>query len=216
VAAFTWRDLLDGYAGGVFPMAESRSDRRVFLVDPERRGVLPLERLHVPRRLARTVRADAFQVRIDTAFPDVLEACAAERPYADETWINAPIRSLYLELFAQGHAHSVECWRDGALVGGLYGVSLRAAFFGESMFSLARDASKVALVHLAARLTAGGYRLLDSQFMTEHLAQFGAEEIARGEYRTRLARALEREGDFYRAPPGATGAEALQAISHAS
>jgi leucyl/phenylalanyl-tRNA--protein transferase len=217
VSAFTWRDLLDCYARGVFPMAESREDPRVFLVDPERRGVLPLDdRFHVPRRLARTVRTDVFQVRVDTAFPDVLHACAATRTYAEGTWINAAIQALYTELFTQGHAHSVECWREGQLVGGLYGVSLGAAFFGESMFSTARDASKAALVHLIARLRAGGYRLLDSQFMTEHLAQFGAEEIARDEYRRRLGRALEREGDFYRLASASTGSDVLQAISQAS
>lgn len=214
MTAFTWRDLIQCYARGVFPMAESRDDPRVFLVDPEQRGVLPLdERFHVPRRLARTIRAEPFQVRIDTAFPAVLEACAAEREYADDTWINPPIQALYGELFTKGLAHSVECWREGVLVGGLYGVSLGAAFFGESMFSTARDASKAALVHLVARLRVGGYRLLDSQFMTEHLAQFGAEEIGRAEYHRRLAVALESEGDFYRFPPSADAATALHTIN---
>lgn len=217
MSAFTWRDLLECYARGVFPMAESRDDPRVFLIDPERRGVLPLDdRFHVPRRLARLVRTETFQIRIDTAFPAVLEACAAARTYSDDTWINAPIRSLYGELYTHGFAHSVECWREGALVGGLYGVSLGAAFFGESMFSAERDASKTALVHLVARLISGGYRLLDAQFLTEHLAQFGAEEVGRPEYMRRLAVALEREGDFYRFPPSATGSEVLQAISQAS
>lgn len=214
--AFTWRDLLDCYANGVFPMAESRDDPRVFLVDPERRGLLPLDDFHVPRRLARTVRADVFEVRIDAAFPAVLEACAATRAYAEDTWINAPIQALYGELFAHGCAHSVECWRDGALAGGLYGVSLGAAFFGESMFCTERDASKVALIHLIARLRAGGCRLLDSQFMTEHLAQFGAEEVPRAEYRRRLSAALSSEGDFYRLASASTGEEVLQAISQAS
>jgi leucyl/phenylalanyl-tRNA--protein transferase len=196
-------------------MADSREDERVFLVDPEWRGVLPLDGFHASRRLARTVRSDAFQVRVDTAFPAVLHACAAARPGREDTWINASITALYNELFAHGLAHSVECWRDGALVGGLYGVSLGAAFFGESMFSDARDASKVALVHLAARLKLGRYRLLDAQFMTEHLTQFGAEEIPRAEYRRRLAYALEQEGDFYRLPPSASGAEVMRAISPA-
>ena len=213
MTAFTWRDLVECYARGVFPMADSRDDPRVFLVNPEQRGVLPLdERFHVPRRLARTVRSEAFQVRIDTAFPAVLEACAAERSYAADTWINQPIQALYGELFARGLAHSVECWREGVLVGGLYGVSLGAAFFGESMFSTARDASKTALVHLIARLRFGGYRLLDSQFMTEHLAQFGAEEIGRAEYHRRLDVALESDGDFYLFPPSADGESVLETI----
>jgi leucyl/phenylalanyl-tRNA--protein transferase len=213
VTAFTWRDLVQCYARGVFPMADSRDDPRIFLVDPERRGVLPLdERFHVSRRLARTVRTEPYQVRIDTAFPAVLEACAAERAYAEDTWINRPIQSLYGELFARGLAHSVECWAEGVLVGGLYGVSLGGAFFGESMFSTARDASKTALVHLVARLRFGGYRLLDSQFMTEHLAQFGAEEIGRPEYLRRLATALDDEGDFYALPPSADGAEVVELI----
>ncbi len=197
MAEFDVRDLLDCYARGVFPMADAREDARVFLIDPERRGVIPFDRFHVPRRLARTVRGDPFEVRIDTAFHEVVLACAASGPGRTETWINRPIEQLYLELHAHGFAHSVECWRDGQLVGGLYGVALQGAFFGESMFSRARDASKVALVHLVARLIAGGYVLLDAQFMTEHLAQFGAEEISRLEYHRRLGRALAVDGDFY-------------------
>jgi leucyl/phenylalanyl-tRNA--protein transferase len=214
--SFSWRDLVDCYAGGVFPMADSREDDRIFLVDPEERGVLPLDRLHVPRRLARTVRADPFEIRIDTAFGAVLTACAAVRTDREGTWINRPIERLYNELFARGLAHSVETWRDGALVGGLYGVSLGAAFFGESMFSAVRDASKVALIHLAARLRAGRYQLLDTQFITEHLAQFGAEELPRTEYLRRLARALEGDGDFHALPDGVSGAEALRTLSPAS
>ncbi|MBW3559552.1 MAG: leucyl/phenylalanyl-tRNA--protein transferase [Proteobacteria bacterium] len=213
MTAFTWRDLVQCYARGVFPMADSREDDRVFLVDPERRGVLPLdERFHVPKRLARTVRSEVFQVRIDTAFPQVLEACAAERSYAEDTWINRPIQGLYNRLFSAGLAHSVECWREGVLVGGLYGVAMGAAFFGESMFSTTRDASKTALVHLVARLRFGGYRLLDTQFMTEHLAQFGAEEIGRAEYHRRLDVALDSDGDFYLFPPSADGATVLETI----
>jgi leucyl/phenylalanyl-tRNA--protein transferase len=197
MSAFDARDLLDCYARGVFPMADAREDSRVFLIDPERRGVMPLRGFHVPKRLARTVRADPFDVRVNTAFHDVVLACAASGPGRTETWINRPIERLYLQLHELGHAHSVECWQAGELVGGLYGVSLRGAFFGESMFSRRRDASKVALVHLAARLIAGGYRLLDAQFMTEHLSQFGAEEIGRIAYHRRLAQALQVEGDFY-------------------
>jgi leucyl/phenylalanyl-tRNA--protein transferase len=164
--------------------------------------VIPLAGFHVSRRLARTVRAEPFEVRVDTAFHQVVLECAAAGPGRTETWINRPIERLYLQLHQLGQAHSVECWQDGQLVGGLYGVSLRGAFFGESMFSRRTDASKVALVHLVARLIAGGFVLLDAQFMTEHLRQFGAEEIARADYHRRLAAALEVEADFY----GVTGA----------
>ncbi|MGE5501771.1 MAG: leucyl/phenylalanyl-tRNA--protein transferase, partial [Ignavibacteriales bacterium] len=188
--------------------------RRIFLIDPELRGILPLERFHVPRRLARTVRSNIYTVKVDTAFDAVVAACAAPRPERPETWINRPIQQLYGDLYRTGLAHSVEAWRDGELVGGLYGVALGGAFFGESMFSTARDASKVALVHLAARLIVGGFRLLDAQFMTEHLAQFGAREIGRDEYRRRLALALEVDADFYRF--AGDGAAVLQATSQAS
>ncbi len=225
MAQFDARDLLSCYARGVFPMADAREDERVFLIDPERRGVLPLESFHVSHRLARTVRGDPFEVRIDTAFRAVVQTCAEARPGRLETWINHPIEDLYVDLHERGFAHSVECWRDERLVGGLYGVSLGGAFFGESMFSRARDASKVALVHLAARLLAGGYRLLDAQFMTDHLTQFGAQEISRLDYHRRLALALSAEADFQRAGTvlggaGAAatgaGAAALQVISQAS
>jgi leucyl/phenylalanyl-tRNA--protein transferase len=197
-------------------MADARDDERTYLIDPEQRGVLPLEGFHLSRRLARTVRSDIFEVRIDTAFAEVVEACARPRPGRPDTWINAPIQRLYGELYGRGVAHSVETWRDGAMVGGLYGVSLGGAFFGESMFSEARDASKVALAHLAARLIAGGFVLLDTQFMTNHLAQFGAREIDRAQYRQRLATALAVEADFYALTPGAGGAAVLQAISQTS
>jgi len=148
-------ELLNCYATGVFPMGEARDDPRIFLVEPEQRGLIPLDRFHVPSRLKRTVRADGVSVRVDTAFDAVLDACAASGPGRDDSWINAPIRRLYLELNARGHAHSIECWRDERLVGGLYGVTLGGAFFGESMFSRERDASKIALVHLVARLKRG-------------------------------------------------------------
>ena len=194
--AFDAHDLLNCYAHGVFPMADSREDEAIFLIDPQKRGVLPLDRFHVPRRLARTVRAEPFEVRIDTAFSEVVAACAASARGREETWINPTIEQLYAELFEMGHAHSVETWLDGELVGGLYGVSLGAAFFGESMFSRRTDASKVALVHLVARLILGGYRLLDTQFITAHLTRFGAEEIPRLDYHRRLAKALETEADF--------------------
>jgi leucyl/phenylalanyl-tRNA--protein transferase len=214
---FDARDLLDCYARGVFPMADAREDSRVFLIDPERRGIIPLDAFHVSTRLARTVRGEPYELRIDTAFHEVVLACAAAGPGRTETWINHVIEELYLELHQRGFAHSVECWRNGALVGGLYGVSLRGAFFGESMFSRARDASKVALVHLVARLRVGGYRLLDAQFMTEHLSQFGAQEISRTDYRRRLQGALAIHAEFQRAGAAAmAGAAALQVISQAS
>jgi leucyl/phenylalanyl-tRNA--protein transferase len=215
MAQFDARDLLSCYARGVFPMADAREDERVFLIDPERRGVIPLDGFHVSRRLARTVRAEPFEIRTDAAFRAVVQACAASGPGRVETWINHPIEDLYVRLHDLGFAHSVECWLDGELIGGLYGVSLQGAFFGESMFSRRRDASKVALIHLVARLLAGGYRLLDAQFMTEHLTQFGAVEISRLDYHRRLALALSADADFQRA--GAMGgAAALQVISQAS
>ncbi len=222
MAQFDVRDLLSCYARGVFPMADAREDERVFLIDPERRGVLPLEGFHVSRRLARTVRGDPFEVRVDTAFRAVVQTCAEAGRGRLETWINHPIEDLYVSLHERGFAHSVECWRGDELLGGLYGVSLGGAFFGESMFSRARDASKVALVHLVARLVGGGYRLLDAQFMTEHLTQFGAQEISRLDYHRRLALALSAEADFQRAgavldgAAAGAGAAALQVISQAS
>ena len=212
---FGARELLACYARGVFPMADARDDARVFLIDPERRGVMPLDRFHVPRRLARTVRAEPFEVKVDTAFDRVVAECAAAGPGRLETWINQPIERLYNRLHEMGYAHTVECWADGDLVGGLYGVALQGAFFGESMFSRRTDASKVALIHLAARLIAGGFVLLDTQFLTEHLAQSDAQEIPRREYHRRLARALKVEADFHRLAT-AEGAAALQLITQAS
>jgi leucyl/phenylalanyl-tRNA--protein transferase len=209
------RELLACYARGVFPMADAREDSRVFLIDPERRGVIPLERFHVSHRLARRVRGDPFTVKVDTAFPSVVAACAQAAPGRLETWINEPIERLYVRLHELGYAHSVECWADGELAGGLYGVAVQGAFFGESMFSRRTDASKVALVHLVARLVSGGFVLLDTQFLTEHLARFGAEEIPRREYHRRLARAMRVEGDFQRLAT-ADGAAALQLITQAS
>jgi leucyl/phenylalanyl-tRNA---protein transferase len=188
--------LLRAYAIGIFPMSEGADDPDLFWVDPERRGILPLEAFHVPRRLRRTVRRDVYEVTADTAFAAVMHGCAAENPARPSTWINETILDLYGALHARGHAHSVEAWAGGELVGGLYGVSLGAAFFGESMFSRAPDASKVALVHLVARLVAGGYKLLDTQFVTAHLQQFGAIEIPRAAYRRRLAAATRAEAHF--------------------
>ena len=188
---FTAEALLDCYAQGVFPMGEGRDDPRIFLVEPEQRGVIPLDAFHIPARLRRTVRAEPFVVRVDTAFAAVLDACSAPSPGREDTWINGPIRRLYVELNARGHAHSIECWRDEVLVGGLYGVTLGGAFFGESMFSRATDASKVALVHLVARLRRGGWHLLDAQFRTPHLDQFGLIEMPQADYLIRLASALK-------------------------
>ncbi|MCF3934442.1 leucyl/phenylalanyl-tRNA--protein transferase [Acuticoccus sp. M5D2P5] len=182
--------LLKAYACGIFPMAESAEDPGLYWIEPERRGVLPLDAFHVPRRLARLVRQDRFDIRVDTAFADVLDGCAMPAPDRQRTWINHRIRQLYLNLAELGHAHSVEVWLDDELVGGLYGVRLNGAFFGESMFSRVRDASKVALVHLVGRLRLGGFALLDAQFITDHLSQFGAVEISRRQYQAQLETAL--------------------------
>ena len=210
--SFTLEDLIACYQRGVFPMAETRADEHVYLVDPELRGVIPLEGFHLPRRLVRTVRAGRFQIRVDSVFRAVVGQCAEATSERPETWISRPIQDLYTELHLRGLAHSVECWLEGRLVGGLYGVALGGAFFGESMFSIERDASKVALAHLVARLRLGGYQLLDAQFMTEHLAQFGAEEIPRTEYRRRLERALAHPADFFRMPGHLRTEDLLQAI----
>lgn len=213
---FSADDLIECYRQGVFPMADARHDERVFLVEPVRRGVIPLSGLRIPRRLARTVRTDRFEARVDTAFAEVIAACAAPRPGRMETWINGTIETLCLELHRRGQAHSVEVWQEGDLVGGLYGIALGGAFFGESMFSSRTDASKVALVHLVARLRAGGFRLLDTQFMTDHLRSFGAVEISKAEYRRRLAAALKHKADFNTLPAYVAGAAALQETSQAS
>jgi len=189
--------LLAAYAQGVFPMAERRDDPNLFWVSPETRGIIPLDQFHVPHRLARTVRSDRFEVRVDTAFEEVMRACAAPAPGREESWINDEIVAVYTALHEQRHAHSIECWREGRLVGGLYGVRLGAAFFGESMFMRETDASKVALVHLVARLISGGFMLLDAQFLTEHLARFGAVAIPRAAYMKKLKAALAREAVFY-------------------
>ncbi len=182
--------LLAAYAQGLFPMGERRDDPALYWVSPEFRGVLPLDGFHVPRRLARTVRSGHFTVTSNVCFAAVMEACAAPAPGREQSWINDEILRLYCALHAAGHAHSVECWQDGALVGGLYGVQLGGAFFGESMFSKARDASKVALVHLVEGLIRGGFTLLDTQFLTAHLASFGAVEIPRDEYLLELQAAM--------------------------
>jgi leucyl/phenylalanyl-tRNA--protein transferase len=208
--------LLRAYALGIFPMAERRDDNEVYWVDPERRGILPLEDFHLPRRLARTVRQEHFDVVCDRDFDAVVEACAAPDFGRSETWINGPIRKLTNQLFALGYGHSVECRRKGELVGGLYGIALGGAFFGESMFSRERDASKVALVHLAMRLRLGGFRLLDTQFITQHLAQFGTIEIARAEYRRLLSDALAVPAKFYGEVPAGTLASFVQSSTQRS
>ena len=207
--------LLRAYACGIFPMAESADDPTLFWVEPERRGVIPLDGFRISSRLARTVRSDAFTVTVDTAFKAVIAGCAAPQPGRDDTWINKRIRDLYVGLYELGHGHSVEVWENDELVGGLYGVSLGGAFFGESMFHLARDASKVALVHLVARLISGGFELLDTQYVTEHLRSFGAVEISRRRYTALLDRAVAAEADFGKLPLDRpiTGGEALQIIA---
>ena len=207
-------ELLDCYRRGVFPMADSRDDPRLFLVDPDLRGVLPLDRFHVSRSLRKTIRRDVFEIRIDTSFARVMELCAEAMPNRPQTWINTQILNLYSSLHRAGHAHSVEAWREGELVGGLYGVSLKSAFFGESMFSRATDASKVALAHLVARLKAGGYRLLDTQFVTEHLETFGVEEMPRDAFHLRLRDALQHEATF--GTQTYCGADVLQLITQTS
>jgi leucyl/phenylalanyl-tRNA---protein transferase len=204
--------LLAAYAAGVFPMAESAEDREIFWVDPQRRGILPLEAIHVPRRLRRVVRQGGFEMRCDSAFEEIIRGCAEATEKRSNTWINDEIVQLYAALFARGAAHSVESWLDGMLVGGLYGVSLGAAFFGESMFSRVTDASKVALVHLMARLRLGGYRLLDTQFLTPHLARFGGVEITRARYHRLLVDALAYRASFPVSLPDAARGDPLVAL----
>ena len=193
--------LLKAYACGIFPMAESAEDPALYWIEPERRGILPLERFHVPARLARTLRGAHFRIVCDQDFEAVIDGCAEPRPGRARTWINLRIRRLYRALFERGHCHTVEVYDEGTLIGGLYGVSLNGAFFGESMFHHARDASKIALVHLVARLRAGGFTLLDTQFVTDHLKMFGAIELSRRQYHRLLERALASEGRFDAMPP---------------
>jgi leucyl/phenylalanyl-tRNA--protein transferase len=192
--------LLKAYAHGYFPMAETADSDRLFWLDPPMRGILPLDAFHVPRRLRRTlrqgVRSGTLDIRFDHAFSDVIAACAERRPDRLQTWINADILRLYGGLHDMGHAHSVELWCDNRLAGGLYGVALGGAFFGESMFSRQRDASKVALVCLVAMMRVGGFTLLDTQFTTDHLARFGGLEVPQAHYKTMLQHALHRQGTW--------------------
>ena len=207
--------LLRAYAAGIFPMAESAEDPSLFWVEPRERGIIPLESFHVPKRLARTIRADLFEVRVDHDFDAVIDGCAAPGIDRDKTWINARIRRIYGELFDLGHCHTVEAYRDGRLVGGLYGVRLGAAFFGESMFHCERDASKVALVHLVARLKRGGFNLLDTQFVNDHLARFGAVEVPRRVYKRLLKDAVEAQAHWHVWPRAriVTGDEVLSVFA---
>lgn len=215
-SSFGLAELLGAYRRGVFPMADARDDPNLYLVDPEERGILPLRGFHVPKRLKRTVRRDPYEITADTAFNRVMEGCAATYRGRDTTWINAGILNLYAAMYREGYAHSVECWQDGELVGGLYGVSIGAVFFGESMFSTATDASKVALVHLVARLISGGYQLLDAQFHNPHLDQFGMETLPRAVFHKRLKAALASEGEFNSLGRPATGHAALHLITQTS
>ena len=206
--------LLKAYACGIFPMAESAEDPALYWIEPEKRGIIPLETFHIPGRLARTVRSDRFSIAVNRDFEAVLDGCAEPQPGRARTWINARIRTLYEKLYNIGHCHSVEAYEDGVLAGGLYGVCLGRAFFGESMFHHARDASKVALVHLVARLNAGGFELLDTQYVTEHLRSFGAIEIPRRRYTVLLDKAIAGEpADFMRLQPSISGEEALAIVA---
>ncbi|MEM8627405.1 MAG: leucyl/phenylalanyl-tRNA--protein transferase [Pseudomonadota bacterium] len=210
--------LLKAYTRGLFPMAESATDPTLYWIEPRDRGVLPLDAFHVSRRLRRTVRQERFTVRVDHNFSGVIEGCASNAGFGDRTstWINQPIRDLYGALFKMGHCHTVEAYDgDGELVGGLYGVSLGGAFFGESMFSSARDASKVCLVHLAARLITGGFTLLDTQFTTEHLEQFGTVEMERLAFLRAVSLALPVQASFHDLDPATSGLEVLEIIGKA-
>ena len=208
--------LLKAYACGIFPMAEDASDTTLYWIEPENRGVIPLDGVHVPKRLARTIRQKTVDIRINTDFGAVIDGCASERAGRSSTWINDRIRELYGELFKMGRCHTVEVWRKNKLVGGLYGVHMGGAFFGESMFSYERDASKVALIYLVARLNHGGFSLLDTQFVTTHLMRFGAVEIPRNDYQVLLDKALKLKGDFHRLPADTPPDGILQLVSQTS
>ena len=216
VIEITPQVLLKAYACGIFPMAESAEDPALYWIEPQQRGVLPLDQVHVPRRLARTIKQGTFDIRVDSDFDGVISGCAASRPGRRTTWINPRIRGLYRDLFQSGYCHTVEAWAGGRLIGGLYGVALNGAFFGESMFSTERDASKVALVYLCARLLRGGFLLLDTQFVTDHLRQFGTVEIERGDFHKLLERALVHEADFAALPKDASPEEVLRLLGQPS
>jgi leucyl/phenylalanyl-tRNA---protein transferase len=210
--------LLRAYSIGLFPMAESAEDQNLFWIDPEARGVFPLDGMIISKKLAKTIRSERFEIRVDYDFEAVIEACASVGVGREKTWINQRIKRLYGQLFAQGKVHTVEAWRKGALVGGLYGVVLGAAFFGESMFHREADASKVTLIHLAGRLAAGGFRLLDTQFVTPHLETLGAIEVSKDQYREMLADAVAQKADFWVWPRDreVSGREVLAALPRAT
>ncbi|KWT70622.1 leucyl/phenylalanyl-tRNA--protein transferase [Hyphomicrobium sulfonivorans] len=208
--------LLKAYTCGIFPMAESADDPALFWIEPQHRGILPLNRIHVPKRLARTLRTTHLKVKVDTDIDRVIDGCAGSRPGRRSTWINDRIRTLYRDLFNLGHCHTVETWDGDRLVGGLYGVALNGAFFGESMFSFERDASKIALLHLAARLIHGRFRLLDTQFVTDHLRQFGTVELNREEFHRALEQALDTDADFFALPLDAQPQQVLDILDQAN
>lgn len=216
MAGFGPAELLECYRDGVFPMADAADDPRVYLLRPPERAIMPLDAFHIPKRLKRTIRNDPYEITINREFARVLELCATPAPDRRQTWINQPIRWLYNELHLMGHAHSVECRLNDELVGGLYGVTLGGAFFGESMFSRKTDASKIALVHLVARLRVGGFLLLDTQFQTDHLRQFGTIEISDADYRQRLDRAVSIDADFFKMNESVPGDQLVQSIGQTS
>ncbi len=209
-------DLLKAYTLGFFPMAKTRFDEHVLWVLPEERGVLPLDEARAPKRLLRTLKAAPYEVTIDTAFADVIAACARKSKARDDTWINHAIEEVFMALHAAGYAHSVECWSKGKLVGGLYGLALGEIFCGESMFSTARDASKIAMLHLIARLKHAGFKLLDTQFYTPHLSQFGVRELPNKDYQRMLAAMLGRRAEFRRPPLQLSDLTVLQSITQTS
>lgn len=214
VMEITPQVLLKAYACGLFPMAESADDPGLFWLEPEQRGILPFDAFHLPRRLKRTIRNDVFEIRVSNDFQRVIDGCAEPMPGRQKTWINREIRRLYGELFDMGYCHTVEAWQEDELVGGLYGVSLNGAFFGESMFTFRTDASKVCLAHLVARLIVGGYSLLDTQFVTDHLSKFGTLEVSQEDYNERLSAALKLETDFYALPSHTSGQDVLAVLEN--
>lgn len=205
--------LLKAYSCGIFPMAENADDPALYWIEPQMRGILPVEKAHFPRRLLKTVRTTELIVKINADYNGVMDGCSAPRPDRPSTWINKRIRALYQDLFNMGACHTVEVWRGDKLVGGLYGVALRGAFFGESMFSFERDASKIALTHLLARLKYGGFTLLDTQFVTDHLRQFGTIEVDRTTFQSELDLALQHDGNFFALPANSTGADVVEILS---
>ncbi|MGH8336187.1 MAG: leucyl/phenylalanyl-tRNA--protein transferase [Gammaproteobacteria bacterium] len=214
--AITPQVLLKAYSCGIFPMAESADDPALYWIEPQHRGVLPLSGIHLSSRMTQTLRNTELVVKIDTDFPGVIAGCAAPRAGRSTTWINSRIRELYGELFHLGYCHTLETWSGERLVGGLYGVALNGAFFGESMFSIEREASKIALMHLAARLIHGNFVLLDTQFVTDHLRQFGAREVERAEFHGLLEVALDRQADFHALPQETAPGRIIDIIAAAS